>query len=130
MSLTTIESSGTTNLLTDGTYYYLQIGDGPLVELSYNGAPVTVGEYGGWTPIAAQETSTGYEVAWKLTGSDQYGVWGVCGGCGTQTATATTSHLRLATYRERAPCWNRFEPSFNYDLDGDGTIGFSAPARP
>ena len=28
MSCTTIESSGTTSLLTDGTYYYLQIGDG------------------------------------------------------------------------------------------------------
>ena len=35
--LTVIESSGTTTLLTDGTYYYLQIGDGPTVELSYNG---------------------------------------------------------------------------------------------
>ena len=47
--LTTIESSGTTTLLTDGTYYYFQVGDGPAVELSYNGAPVTVGQFGAWT---------------------------------------------------------------------------------
>ena len=50
--LTTIESSGTTSLLTDGTNYYLQIGDGPAVELSYNGSPVVAGEFGAWTLIA------------------------------------------------------------------------------
>ena len=35
-----IELSGSTTLLTDGTYYYLRIGAGPAVYLSYGGAPV------------------------------------------------------------------------------------------
>ena len=46
---TVIESSGTTSLLTDGTYYYLQSAGGPAVTLSYGGAPVSVGEFGAWT---------------------------------------------------------------------------------
>jgi hypothetical protein len=72
---TTIESSGTTTLLTDGTYYYLQLGDGPAVALSCNGTPVTLGQFGAWTPIAAQQTATGYEVALEEVGSNQYWVW-------------------------------------------------------
>ena len=74
-NLTIIESSGTTTLATDGTYYYLQIGNGPTVELSYNGAPVTVGEFGAWTPIAVQQTATGYEVALEEVGANLFGVW-------------------------------------------------------
>ena len=73
--LTVIESSGTTTLLTDGTYYYFQVGDGPAVELSYNGAPVTVGQFGAWTFLAAQQTATGFEVALKNGSADQYAVW-------------------------------------------------------
>ena len=70
-----IESSGTASLLTDGTYYYLRTGAGPAVYLSYGGAPVTAGEFGAWTFIAAQQTATGYEVALKNGSADQYAVW-------------------------------------------------------
>src|SRR4029077_3551364 len=49
--LPVIESYGTTSLLTDGTHYFLQPASGPAVELSYGGAPVYTGEYGGWTWI-------------------------------------------------------------------------------
>ena len=51
---------------------------GAAVELSYNGAPVTAGEfaqYGYNAPIAAAQTASGYEVAWKTTGGNQYQVW-------------------------------------------------------
>ena len=68
---TVIESSGSMSLLTDGTNYFLQPNGGAAVELSYDGAPVTVGEfaqYGEWTPIAAAQTASGYEVAWKIHG--------------------------------------------------------------
>src|SRR5438309_1861123 len=34
--------------------------------LSYNGSPMTAGEFGAWTPIGAEKTATGYEVAWKV----------------------------------------------------------------
>ena len=30
------------------------------------------GQFGGWTPIGAEQTASGYQVAWKLTGADQY----------------------------------------------------------
>ena len=75
---TVIESSGSMSLLADGTNYLLQPNGGAAVELSYNGAPVTVGEfaqYGAWTPIAAAQTASGYEVAWAIPGADQYQVW-------------------------------------------------------
>ena len=40
------------------------------------GAPVVAGQFGqSWTPIGAEQTASGYEVAWKMTGADQYTVW-------------------------------------------------------
>ena len=43
--------------------------------LKYNGANVTAGEFGAWTPIGAIQTASGYDVAWKNTGTGQYTVW-------------------------------------------------------
>ena len=28
-----------------------------------------------WTPIGAEQTASGYEVAWKIPGADHYTVW-------------------------------------------------------
>ena len=72
---TLIESSGTTSLLAAGNTYLIEPNGEGAVELSYSGAPVTAGEFGGWTPIAAQQTPTGYEVA--LKDSRRRSVWGV-----------------------------------------------------
>ena len=120
--LTTIELSGTTTLLTDGTYYYLQVGDGAAVELSYNGAPVTVGQFGAWTFIAAQQTATGYEVALEEVGANLYGVWNtdasgnfVSGGISNVSGTSAALEL--------------IEASFNDDLNGDGVIGVPLPSN-
>ena len=33
------------------------------------------GQFGAWAPIGAEQTASGYEVAWKVTGADQYTVW-------------------------------------------------------
>ena len=33
-----------------------------------------VGEFA-WAPIGAEQTASGYEVAWKIAGADQYTVW-------------------------------------------------------
>ena len=66
------------SLLTDGTNYFLQPNGGAAVELNYNGAPVYAGEfaqYGYNAPIAAAQTASGYEVAWKTTSGDQYQIW-------------------------------------------------------
>jgi len=43
--------------------------------LKYAGADVVAGEFGAWAPIGAEQTTSGYEVAWKMTGADQYTVW-------------------------------------------------------
>jgi len=121
-NLNIIESSGTTTLLTDGTYYYLQIGNGPAVELSYNGAPVTVGEYGAWTPIAAQQTATGYEVALEEVGANQYGVWDT-------DSSGNYVSASLSNVSGTSAALESIEASFNDDLNGDGIIGVPLPSN-
>ena len=74
LTTTVIKASGSTSLDEVGNNYYLYTsGTGP--ELKYGGAAVTAGEFGGWAPIAMEQTATGYEVAWKVAGTDQYTVW-------------------------------------------------------
>ena len=50
-------------------YFYLETSGGSGAALKYNGASVTAGEFGSWTPIGAIQTASGYDVAWKNTGS-------------------------------------------------------------
>ncbi|WP_325372116.1 cadherin-like domain-containing protein, partial [Bradyrhizobium sp.] len=72
---TVIESSGSTNLVQVGTNYFLDsnsTGTGP--EVMFGGAPLTAGEFP-WTPIGAEQTSTGYEIALKYAAIGQYTVW-------------------------------------------------------
>ena len=71
-----IEAFGSTSLVQVGSYYYLDsisTGSGP--ELKYGGSPVAAGQFGSWTPIGAEQTASGYEVAWKVPGTDQYSIW-------------------------------------------------------
>ena len=118
-SLTMIESSGSMSLLTDGTNYFLQPNGGSAVKLSYGGAPVTVGEfapYGDWTPIAAAQTASGYEVAWSIPGADQYQIW---------LTDSSGNELSIPF----AGVWRPggvVRGSFNHDFNGDGTIGVPA----
>ena len=72
----TIEGFGSTRLEEDGSNYFLYPNGGSAVELSYAGAPVVDGQFdqfgGHWVPIGAEQTASGYEVAWKVTGADKY----------------------------------------------------------
>src|SRR5262249_24130269 len=73
---TVIESSGTTSLVAIGNNFFLNsisTGTGP--SLKTGGAAVVAGQFGAWTPIGAEQTATGYLVAWKVPGTDQYSVW-------------------------------------------------------
>src|SRR5262245_63142820 len=73
---TVIESSGSSSLVEVGTNYFLYpVGGSSGPELSYSGAPVVAGQFGSWTPLGAEQTASGYEVAWKDTGADQYTMW-------------------------------------------------------
>ena len=33
------------------------------------------GQFGAWTPIGAEKTATGYEIAWKSGSADLYTLW-------------------------------------------------------
>ena len=63
------------NLVTDWTNYLLEPNGGTAVKLSLGGTPVVVGQFGASTPIAAQQTATGYEVALADVAANQYTVW-------------------------------------------------------
>src|SRR5437764_293868 len=127
----TIEQFGSTSLAQVGSNYFLYPAGGDptgaaAVELGYGGAPVIAGQfdaYGAWVPIGAEQTPSGYEVAWKVTGADQYQVWQMdangnflsTGGVVSGTSTALESA----------------ESSFQQDLNGDGLIGTNgSPASP
>ena len=111
--LTTIESLGSTSLLTDGTHYYLQIGSEPAVELAYGGAPVVAGQFGSWTLIGAEQTATGYEIALNDPGANQYAVW--------YTDSSGNMFQTPSDYLSgTSATLESLETSFHQDLNGDG----------
>jgi enterochelin esterase-like enzyme len=114
---TVIESKGATDLDQVGNNYFLYAHgttSGP--ELSFGGAPVVTGEWGAWTPIGAEQTASGYEVAWKMAGADQYQVWS------TTSSGNYSSHL-LGVVSGTSSALESFETTFQQDLNGDGIIG-------
>jgi hypothetical protein len=118
--LTKIEAFGSTSLVEDGNNYFLNPAGGSAVELSYDGAPVVAGQFdqfgGPWAPIGAEQTASGYEVAWKITGADQYTVW-YTDASGNYLSSAFNTASGSSTLLES------FETSFQQDLNGDGVIG-------
>jgi serralysin len=115
LSTSTIESSGSTTLVNAGNHFYLLAANGLGPSLKLGGTDVVAGQLGSWLPIAAEATSGGYQVAWKLTGSDQYSVWGTDsdGNYNSQVLGAVSgSNVSL----------KMLEASFHQDLNGDGTV--------
>jgi hypothetical protein len=116
-----IETSGSTSLTQLGHDFFLYAkgtSNGP--ELKYDGAAWTNGEWGGWTPIAAETTGAAYEVAFKLTGADLYTVWSTDANgnmTANQIASVPGSDLTLQSN----------ETLFHQDLNGDGVIGLASP---
>ena len=115
-----IESFGSTSLVQGGSNYFLYPNGGSAVELSYAGAPVVAGQFdqfgGPWAPIGAEQTASGYEVAWKVTGADQYTVWNT-----DNSGNYLSSAFDVASGTSAA--LQSFETSFQQDLNGDGYIG-------
>ena len=74
---TPIKANSTTALESIGNLFELNPtsgGTGPLLEL--DGAAITADQFAaGWTPVGAEQTATGYEVAWGILAADQYVVW-------------------------------------------------------
>ena len=114
---TVIEAFGLTTLVEIGSNFYLKsISSGAGPELQYGGAPYAAGELGAWTPIGVEQTATGYEVAWKVTGADQYTVWNA-----DSNGNYVSSLVGVVSGTN--PAFELLETSFHQDLNGDGTIG-------
>ena len=101
-------------------YFLNPVGGGTGPELKFGGTPVVAGQFGGWTPIGAEQTGSGYEVAWKVAGQDQYTVWN------TDTQRQLCRATRSASVSGSRCALEALETSFHQDLNGDGTIGISA----
>ena len=57
-----------------------------------------------WTPIGAEQTASGYEVAWKIAGTDQY--------LDLEHRQQRQLHLQSPVpSREPARRWNRWRPA-------------------
>ena len=112
-----IESHGSTSLLESGSNYYLDsISSGTGPELQYQGAPVTAGQFGSIAPIGAEQTASGYDVAWKIPGTNQYEVW----------STDSSGHFIAnitGLVAGNSVALESLETTFQQDLNGDGTIG-------
>jgi Tryptophan-rich Synechocystis species C-terminal domain/Leishmanolysin len=119
LSPTTIEAFGAISLARVGSSYLLDGPggtSGPL--LSYGGAYVTAGQFGSWTPLGAEWTGNGYQIAWKMGAADQYTVWttDIGGNYVSQTAGMFGSSSGLEAY----------ESNLQQDFNGDGLIGIPA----
>ena len=86
---TTIETAGSTDLVQVGNQYFLRDSSGAGPSLKHGGAVVTDGQFGEWTPIGAEQTAGGYQVAWKFGSADQFLVWNVDSN-GNFTSNATS----------------------------------------
>jgi hypothetical protein len=111
-----IQIDGSTYLTQVGSNYYLYNSSGTGPVLQFGGAPVIAGQVNGWTPIGAVQTADGYDVALRLTGTNQYSVWGTdSGGNFSSGIIGGVAGTSLAL--------EGLELTFQQDLNGDGTVG-------
>ncbi|WP_247328935.1 M10 family metallopeptidase C-terminal domain-containing protein [Bradyrhizobium sp. 21] len=118
--IVTIEAAGSTSLVQVGSNYDLNSissGTGPV--LKSGGNPISAGNYGVWSPVAAEQVSGGgYDVAWKNSSTGYFSIW-----------STDSSGNYLSTLTPEVPGTDSrliaLEPAFHQDLNGDGTIGVS-----
>jgi Tryptophan-rich Synechocystis species C-terminal domain/Leishmanolysin len=110
---TTIEGSGSTRLYDVADAYFLYPSSGSPVALKVGGGMVSEGQFGGWQIIGAEQTGSGYQVAWKL-GSNVW-IWNVDNG-GNYVSNSVFAHSSQYALQSA-------ETSFGQDLNGDGFAG-------
>ena len=81
----------------------------------YGGALVTPGQFDTWLPIDSVQTGGGYQIAWKHGAANEYLVWTTDGNGNWLSQGASLSGTSFAL--------ESLEPTFGYDLNGDGTVG-------
>jgi serralysin len=124
---TVVEHSGATALLQAGGDYFLNpvsnltTVSGP--ELMYGGAPVTVGEWAGWAPVAAEQVGSRYDVAFYNASTGLFNIWSV-DSTGHYVSNLASGISGTSTTLEN------FEATFQQDLNNDGSIGPPPPPPP
>ena len=120
---TDTNSFGSTSLVEVGSNYYLESasnGSGP--ELKFGGAAVTAGQFGSYVLVgAALLAGGGYEVAWKIPGTEQFSIW---------NTDSNGNYLSFTALSGTSTALESLETSFNQDLNGDGVIGIPAATGP
>jgi hypothetical protein len=120
----TLQINTTTHLAQVGNNYFLDNVNSSGPELKYNGAAVTAGEFGTFTPIGAvQVAGGGYDIAWKDTATGQYTAWS------TDSNGNYLSNL-FAPVSGTSTVLESLETTFNQDLNGDGQIGIPPATKP
>ena len=117
---TVIKSAGATSLTETGNHFYLYDSTGAGPSLKLQGADYVPGQFGAAVvPIGAEATASGYEVAWKVMGTDIYSVWA------TDKNGNYTSNI-IGNASGTSTALESIESSFHQDLNGDGQIGIAA----
>jgi hypothetical protein len=112
---TPIETSGVTDLDKVANEFFLHdsAGNGP--SLKYAGSDVVAGQFGAWTPLGAEKTANGYQVAWQNGAADQYVIWDVDNNGNDRSVTAVLSGA--------SPALEAMESVLHQDLNHDTIIG-------
>nr|WP_284264974.1 hypothetical protein [Bradyrhizobium iriomotense] len=118
-----LESAGVTKLTQVDNNYFLYNSSGVGPELQKGGTAVVVGQFSPFVPIAAEQTSTGYDVAWKVPGSDLYTAWS------TDANGNYTGNIIGAVSGSDASL-EALETTFHQDINGDGVIGAPTATSP
>src|SRR5262249_32269220 len=111
-----VAASGSVNLTEVGTAFYLYDSNGSGPSLKFGGMDFAAGQFGPWTPIGAEATASGYEVAWKYGSANQYTV-SITNSSGNYLSNA----IGVVSGSDYA--LESLEPSFQLDLNRDGVIG-------
>ncbi len=121
-----IESAGATSLVEKGDKYYLNSSSGSGPSLKYQGVDFVDGTDGTWAPIAAEKTTTGYQVVWKEASTGLYTAWNTDNnGNYVSHVSSLTGSTSDGTVSGRSSGFKSLETSFQQDLNGDGQIGTS-----
>jgi serralysin len=115
---TTIEAFGSTRLDQVANEFFLHDSGGNGPSLKFQGVAVVPGQFGAWTPIGAEEVAGGYVLAWKNGAADEYTVW---------NTDSNGNYLwnAIGAVSGSDADLESLEPSFQQDLNGDGTVGLT-----
>ena len=119
---TTIEAFGATKLVQVGNdYFFNPVAGGTGPELTYGGTPWASGQ--AWTPIGAEKTSAGYEVALQNSSTHLFTIWNADSGGNVLSAS-------LSNVSGASTALELIEVSFQQDLNGDHVIGVPSGPPP